>query len=63
MNTSSSTANATTTELMGWIREQLKYVSQAKEELERTHNYGKATMCEGMREAYLKCLERLEAVA
>ncbi|HXB12277.1 MAG TPA: hypothetical protein VNZ45_09845 [Bacteroidia bacterium] len=53
--------NDVTHELVSWLREQLKSVNQTKEELERTHNYGKATLCEGMREAYTKCLQRLEA--
>ena len=53
--------NDFTHELVSWLREQVKCVNQTKEELERTHNYGKATLCEGMREAYMKCLQRLEA--
>ena len=53
--------NEMTPELVNWLREQLKCVNQEKAELEKTHNYGKATLCEGMREAYIRCLQKLEA--
>ena len=53
--------NEMTHDLVSWLREQVNYVNQAKDELEKTHNYGKATLCEGMREAYMKCLQKLEA--
>ncbi len=53
--------NYTATDLEGWLREQLKCVSEAIKELEQSHNYGKATMCEGMKEAYTKCLEKIKA--
>jgi hypothetical protein len=56
MNTNS---NYATVDLEGWLREQLKNVNEAIKELEQNHNYGKATLCEGMKEAYTKCLERL----
>lgn len=54
-------SNNTTIDLEGWLREQVKNVNEAIKELERTHNYGKAAQCEGMREAYMKCLEKLLA--
>ncbi len=49
-------------EFAGWLQEQVRCVTQAIAELEKTQNYGKATLCEGMREAYLQCLKKLEAV-
>lgn len=49
------------TELAGWLREQVQHITQAIDELEKAHNYGKATLCEGMREAYLQCLKKIEA--
>jgi hypothetical protein len=54
-----ATTNATIDHLEGWLREQVKSVNDAIKELERIHNYGKAAQCEGMREAYMKCLEKL----
>lgn len=51
----------TNPDLVGWLRDQVRSVSEAIKELEKTHNYGKATMCEGMREAYMRCLEKLQA--
>jgi hypothetical protein len=56
MNTTNSTPDLT-----GWLREQVKTVNEAIQSLEKSHNYGKATLCEGMREAYMQCLKRLEA--
>ncbi len=53
--------NIVITDLEGWLREQVKNINEAIKELEGTHNYGKATKCEGMREAYMKCLEKLLA--
>lgn len=50
-----------TIELEGWLREQLKCVSEAIKELEQSHNYGKAALCEGMKEAYTRCLEKITA--
>ena len=54
-------ANYATLDLEGWLREQVKTVNEAIKELEKTHNYGKATLCEGMRDAYIKCLEKIKA--
>jgi hypothetical protein len=50
------------TELAGWLREQVKYITQSIAELEKAQNYGKATLCEGMLEAYTQCLKKIDAV-
>ncbi|NNM94409.1 MAG: hypothetical protein HKL88_02970 [Bacteroidia bacterium] len=50
------------TELAGWLREQVKYITQSIAELEKAQNYGKATLCEGMLEAYTQCLKKINAV-
>jgi hypothetical protein len=54
-------ANEIHTDLAGWLHEQVKHINQAIAELEKAHNYGKATLCEGMREAYMQCLQKIEA--
>jgi hypothetical protein len=56
-----NTTTISTEDITGWLREQLKSINAAIQDLEKTHNYGKATLCEGMREAYMQCLKRLEA--
>jgi hypothetical protein len=50
-------------DIIGWLNEQVKTVNQAIADLEKNHNYGKATLCEGMREAYIKCIEKIQAAA
>lgn len=56
-----STTTETMSELTGWLKEQVKSVNAAIQDLEKSHNYGKMTLCEGMRDAYMQCLKRLEA--
>jgi hypothetical protein len=56
MNTEDKTVT-----VIGWLQEQVKCINKAIADLEKCQNYGKATMCEGMREAYMKCLEKLQA--
>ena len=53
--------NNTTTDIISWLQEQVRAINQVINDLEQKHNYGKATMCEGMREAYMKCIEKLQA--
>ena len=48
-------------DIVGWLQEQVRAINQAITDLEQKHNYGKATLCEGMREAYMKCIEKLQA--
>ena len=48
-------------DLAGWLKDQVRTVSEAIKELEKIQNYGKATLCEGMREAYTRCLEKIQA--
>ena len=50
-------------EMVVWLTEQVKTITAAISDLEKNHNYGKATLCEGMREAYMKCLQKLQAAA
>jgi hypothetical protein len=46
-------------ELINWLRGQLKDTDSKIKESQVTHNYGKATQYEGMKEAYLECLKQL----
>ncbi|MGP8217743.1 MAG: hypothetical protein ACLQQ4_19390 [Bacteroidia bacterium] len=56
MNTSDKTID-----VLGWLQDQVRYINQVIEDLKKGHNYGKAAMCEGMRDAYMKCIEKLQA--
>ena len=51
--------NDKTIDVLGWLQDQVRSISQAITDLEKSHNYGKAAMCEGMRDAYMKCIEKL----
>lgn len=53
--------NDKTHDVIGWLQDQVQHISKAISDLEKNQNYGKATLCEGMREAYMKCLEKLQA--
>ena len=52
--------NDKTTSIIGWLQDQVRCINQAIADLEKSHNYGKACMCEGMRDAYIKCLDKLK---
>ena len=52
-----------TTTVIGWLQEQVRCINKSITDLEKNQNYGKATLCEGMRDAYMKCLEKLQASA
>src|SRR6185312_2062579 len=52
-------SNYATIDLEGWLKEQVRCVNEAIKELEKSQNYGKATLCEGMKQAYMQCLEKL----
>jgi hypothetical protein len=52
--------NDKTNSVIGWLQDQVRSINQAISDLEKSHNYGKAALCEGMRDAYMKCLEKLK---
>lgn len=48
-----------TKDLVFWLKARLVDAESKIKESHLTHNYGRATQYEGMREAYLECLRRL----
>lgn len=48
-----------TRDLINWLKSRLIDAESKIKESQITHNYGKATQYEGMREAYLECLRKL----
>lgn len=48
-----------TRDLISWLRLRLIDAESKIKESQLTHNYGRATQYEGMREAYLECLRKL----
>lgn len=48
-----------TRDLISWLKSRLIEAECKIKESHLVHNYGKATQYEGMREAYLECLRKL----
>ena len=48
-------------DLVSWLRNKLAESESAIKEAKIAHNYGRATHYEGMKEAYLECLRRIDA--
>ena len=46
-------------DLITWLRTKLAESETIIKEAKITHNYGRATQYEGMREAYLDCLRKI----
>jgi len=45
--------------LISWLRIKLVESEGIIKQSKVTHNYGRANQCEGMRDAYLNCLRRI----
>ena len=48
-----------TKDLIAWLKCRLNEADSKIKESQVVHNYGKATQYEGMKEAYLECLRKL----
>jgi hypothetical protein len=46
-------------DLILWLRDKLSESESIIKESKITHNYGRATQFEGMRDAYLECLRKI----
>lgn len=46
-------------DLITWLRVRLTESESVIKESKITHNYGRATQYEGMRDAYLECLRKI----
>lgn len=46
-------------EVIQWLNAQISYANEAISEAHKTSNYGRETMYEGIRDAFMRCLNRL----
>jgi hypothetical protein len=47
-------------QIIRWLNEQINVANSTINEAQRTHNYGRLVIYEGMRDAYQRCLSQLE---
>lgn len=47
--------------MVSWLNEQIKYANETIKESKRTCNYGRETQYEGVRDAFIRCLKKLNA--
>lgn len=47
-------------EVIGWLNQQITHVNTSINEAHRTNNFGRETQHEGMRDAFLRCLNKLK---
>ena len=45
--------------IVDWLRERLSETESVIKESKLNHNYGKATLFEGKKDAYLECLKKI----
>ncbi len=46
-------------EIVDWLKHQIKYLESSISEAQQTNNYGRKLQHEGMRDAFIKCLNQL----
>lgn len=46
-------------EIVNWLKYQIKYLESSINEAQQTNNYGRKLQHEGMRDAFIKCLNQL----
>ena len=46
-------------ELIRWLNEQISYANETISEAHRTNNYGRESQYEGVRDALMRCLNKL----
>lgn len=46
-------------EIVNWLKYQIRYLDSSIEDAQQTNNYGRRIQQEGMREAFIKCLNQL----
>lgn len=50
-------------EVVTWLNQQITHVNESILEAHRTNNWGRETQYEGMRDAFLRCLNKLNNAA
>ncbi len=46
-------------EVVQWLNQQIMYANEVINEAHQTHNYGKEAQYEGVRDAFMRCLNKL----
>ncbi len=46
-------------QMIKWLDQQIMYSNESIREAHQEHNYGRETQCEGMRDAFARCLNQL----
>ena len=49
-------------EVIKWLRDQITYANEAINEAHEKHNFGRESQYEGVRDALMRCLNKLKAV-
>ncbi|MCC6690811.1 MAG: hypothetical protein IT235_04700 [Bacteroidia bacterium] len=47
-------------EMLNWLNDQIEYANEAIQESHLTHNYGRQSQYEGIRDAFMRCLNKLK---
>lgn len=55
----STMENKQANELIQWLTQQINHANEVISESHRTNNFGRETMYEGMRDAFMRCLNML----
>lgn len=48
-------------EVIHWLNQQIHHLNESIQEAHRTNNLGRETQCEGMRDAFIRCLNKINS--
>lgn len=46
-------------EVVQWLNQQIAHLNDAINEARNTQNFGRESQCEGMRDAFIRCLNKI----
>lgn len=46
--------------MLNWLKDQIEYANEAIQEAHAAHNYGRESQYEGIRDAFMRCLNKLK---
>ena len=49
-------------EMVQWLNQQISHINQSINEAHKENNYGRESQYEGMRDAFMRCLNKLNTV-
>jgi len=50
-------------EMVNWLSDQIDYANEAIHEAHNAHNYGRESQYEGIRDAFMRCLNKIKKEA